>query len=238
MIKDTRLEFKVGLFVLTALAAITFFIWSITDPAVFEDGKSLKVIFTFANGLKKTAPVRIAGVDEGIVKDISLFFDQHDNKTKAEVILWIKKNTQIPIDSTITINQLGLLGEKYIEIIPGMDTRNFLQTGQTVIGKNPIPQEMISEKVLTVANKIEESISGINKIINDQANVESVQRMLENLSLATGGFNDLLTDVRSGKGTIGRLFYDDRLYEDLQGMTADLRANPWKLLYRPKERRK
>ena len=111
MPKEKNLEFKVGVFVLIALLGLSFFIFSITDSPVFEKGKSFKVVFGFANGLKKSAPVRIAGVDQGIVKEISLFFDTTDNKTKAEIELWVKKEVQIPRDSTIMINQLGLMGE-------------------------------------------------------------------------------------------------------------------------------
>lgn len=237
MPKESNLEFKVGLFVLAALIGLTIFIFSVTDSSVLAEGKLLKVVFGFANGLKKSAPVRIAGVSEGIVRDIRLFSDSKDGKTKVEVELWVKKDIRIPQDSVITINQLGLMGEKYVEVIPGVDAKSFLEEGQLLLGKDPIAQEAISERIMEVAGKLEDSIGGISKIVNDEKNLDSLSATFENLSLMTGSLKDILSDIQEGKGTVGRLLYDERLYDDLQGMTADLKENPWKLLYRPKKRK-
>ncbi|MBI3616776.1 MAG: MCE family protein [Candidatus Omnitrophica bacterium] len=228
MPKEKSLEFKVGFFVLLALIGLAVFIFSITDSPIFEGGKTLKAVFNFANGLKKSAPVRIAGVDQGIVKEIKLFFDPHVRKAKAEIVLWVKKDVQIPQDSTIMINQLGLMGEKYIEITPGADTREFLQEGQVMVGIDPIAQEAIAQKVMEVA-------SGLDKMISDEKTKNSISATLENLSLVTGNLRDITSSVKDGKGTLGRILYDERLYDDLQGLTADLKTNPWKLLYRPKK---
>lgn len=228
MPKEKNLEFKVGLFVLIALIGLSFFIFSITDSPLFEKGKSLKAVFSFANGLKKSAPVRIAGVDQGIVKEINLFFDEDERKTKAGIELWVKKDVHIPKDSTIMINQLGLMGEKYVEITPGTDTSAFLQDGQVIVGIDPIAQEAIAQKVMEVA-------SGLDKMISDEKTKNSISATLENLSLVTGNLRDITSSVKDGKGTLGRILYDERLYDDLQGLTADLKQNPWKLLYRPKK---
>ena len=228
MPKEKSLEFKVGFFVLLALIGLAVFIFSITDSPIFEGGKTLRAVFNFANGLKKSAPVRIAGVDQGIVKEIKLFFDPHVRKTKAEIVLWVKKDVQIPQDSVIMINQLGLMGEKYIEITPGVDTNEFLQDGQMIVGIDPIAQEVIAQKVMEVA-------TGLDKMISDEKTKNSISATLENLSLVTGNLRDITSSVKDGKGTLGRILYDERLYDDLQGLTADLKANPWKLLYRPKK---
>ena len=200
MSKKFSLELKVGSFVFIALALLTWFIFSINDSSSFKKGKHYKVVFGFANGLKKSAPVRIAGVDEGIIRDIHLFFDQEENKTKVEIELLIHNDVKIPRDSSVIINQLGLLGEKYIEIFPGQDTRNFLKEEDTLVGRDPIPQEFISQRMMDAAKKIDE----------------------------------ILANVKGGHGTVGKLFYDERFYDDLQELTSDLKENPWKLLYRPK----
>jgi phospholipid/cholesterol/gamma-HCH transport system substrate-binding protein len=228
MPKEKNLEFKVGVFVLVALIGLSVFIFSITDSPIFEEGKTIKAVFNFANGLKKSAPVRIAGVDQGIVKELNLFFDENEHKTKAEIDLWVKKDVHIPKDSIIMINQLGLMGEKYIEITPGTDTTEFFQEGQVIVGIDPIAQEAIAQKVMEVA-------SGLDKMIGDEKTKSSISATLENLSLVTGNLRDITSSVKDGKGMLGRILYDERLYDDLQGLTADLKANPWKLLYRPRK---
>ena len=235
MPKETSLELKVGLFVLMGLLALTVFIFSISDSSVFQKGKELKVVFNFANGLKKSSPVRVSGVEQGIVRELKLFFDAQEQKTKVEIVIKVDDNVQIPKDSVVIINQLGLLGEKYIEITPGMSTKEFYPAGATLVGKDPISQEALSEKIMLVANKLERAVGGVDEIVNDDENQKSVRETLQNVSLMTGGFKDLIAHVNAGQGTIGKLFYDDRLADDLQSLSADLKANPWKLLYRPKK---
>ncbi len=238
MPKESNLEFKVGVFMLIAMVLLVMFIFSVSDSSVLAKGKSIRVVFGFANGLKKNAPVRIAGVDEGLVRDIKLFFDRTDSRTKVEVELWVKEETMIPSDSVITVNQLGMMGEKYIEIFPGEDTQSFLEAKQIVIGKDPIAQEAISARVMEVSTKLENAVGGLDRLISDEKNIDSIGTTLENLSSLTGGLDSLVLDMREGKGTVGRLLYDERLYDDLQGLTADLKEHPWKLLYRPKASKK
>jgi len=235
MPKEFNLEFKVGLFMLAAMIGLGAFIFSVSDSSVLKKEKTIKVIFGFANGLKKNAPVRIAGVDEGLVKNVRLFFDRTDSKTKVEVVLWVREDTQIPGDSVVTVNQLGMMGEKYVEIFPGSDTKNFFQDGQMVIGKDPIAQEAISERVMEVSGKLEDAIGGVNRLISDQENIDSIGTTLKNLSSLTGSLDSIVYDMKAGKGTIGKFLYDERIYDDLEGLAADLKENPWKLLYRPKK---
>jgi hypothetical protein len=87
---------------------------------------------------------------------------------------------------------------------------------------------------MDVSNKLENAIGGIDRLISDEKNVESIKVTLGNLSAMSTKIDDILLDMKEGKGTVGKLLYDERLYDDLQGMTADLKENPWKLLYRPK----
>lgn len=223
MSKETNTEFKIGVFVLLALIGLGVFIFSVTDSSVFEKGKSIKVIFNFANGLKKSAPVRIAGVDQGVVKEINLFFDSQDSKTKAEVELWVTKDIKMPKDSVITINQLGLLGEKYVEIIPGIDTKEFFVEGQRIIGKDPISQEEISSRVLEVADKLDHTISGFNKVLHDGDNIDALESTLTNLHKITGDINEIFSKLRDGKGTMGKLLQDEGLYDELKELTSSLK---------------
>ena len=236
MRKETKLELKVGFFVLIALIALTVLIFSTTDFSFFTRGKDYKVIFNFANGLKKAAPVRVAGVDQGEVQSIDLFFDQQDRRTKVVVIIKMNPVTKIPVDSEFIINQLGLLGEKYIEVIPGMETKYFFDSGDTIIGKDPFAQETISKKVVEVASKIEKTIDNVNEIIGNPDNQNSLKLTLEHLGKIFEQADYLLTHIKEGKGTVGKFFTDESIYDNIEEFTADLKLNPWKLLYVPKQR--
>ena len=228
MSREAQLELKVGGFVVLAIIALSFFVISVSDLSFFKKGSSLEVVFGFANGLREAAPVRLAGVDAGIVKNIKVYVDAKDhNKTRVRVNLWIQEGIQIPADSKITINQLGLLGEKYIEIVPGVSSEMF-KNDASIIGLDPLPIEKITEQVAVLTSKIEVTVDSINNGILTDQNKRTLADILQ-------AFDVVANNVKNGHGTVGRLFVDESIYNNLDELTADLKTNPWKLLYRPKK---
>ena len=225
----TKLELKVGVFVFIGIVLLSFSVLSIGKVKHWTSGYKVKFGFNFVNGVKMGAPVRFAGVDQGEVKSIKLVFFPQEQKTRAYVECWIKNGISIPIDSTIWVNTLGLLGEKYIEIIPGKDQAMLLDEGASLVGEDPISFEEISSMIGKLSIKLQDSVDGFNKVIQNPKNQQSVEELLENLKLIT-------KNIQEGKGTVGKLLYDDSIFEDLESFTADLKANPWKLLYRPSRR--
>ncbi len=222
MPKESNLEIKVGMFVVVGIILLTAFVFSVGGSSFLREGKTVRVVFEFANGLKKNAPVRIAGVDEGIVKRIDLFFDFKDRKTKAAVELAVDSKVKIPSDSVVMINQLGLMGEKYVEIVPGTNTELFYEEGETIVGKDPIAQEVLAERVMEVANKLEQSILGVNKVIGDGKRMESIGTTIDSLDDMTMKINQMVTALQKGEGTFGKLLNDNKLYDNLEGLTSDL----------------
>jgi phospholipid/cholesterol/gamma-HCH transport system substrate-binding protein len=227
MSRDNGLELKVGSFVLMAALALTFFIISVSDLSIFEKGRHIQIVFGFASGLREAAPVRLAGVEVGLVKKLQVFVDDGDSrKTKVRVNAWIKDDIAIPADSKITINQLGILGEKYLEIIPGNST-DVIKDDSVVVGQDPVPIEKITEGVAVLMTKLQTTVDSVNNGILTDKNKKSLEDALE-------GFGAAGTDLKEGRGTLGKLLTDESIYDNLDDMTSDLKGNPWKLLYRPK----
>src|SRR3990167_6056715 len=94
-------------------------VFSIGDFYLWNPGYSIRASFRFINGVEESAPVRFAGVNAGEVKEIQIAADPATGQTLIELVLWVRQDVIVPEDSVITINTLGLLGEKYVEIIPG-----------------------------------------------------------------------------------------------------------------------
>jgi phospholipid/cholesterol/gamma-HCH transport system substrate-binding protein len=229
MPRDKGLELKVGAFVLMAALALTFFIISISDLSLFEKGRHIKVVFGFASGLREAAPVRLAGVEVGLVKKLQVFVDDQDSKkTKVRVNIWIKDDIDIPADSKVTINQLGILGEKYLEIIPG-NAADAIKDESVIVGQDPVPIEKITEGVAVLMVKLQTTVDKINNGILTDQNEKSLSDALE-------GFGAVGTDLKEGRGTLGKLLTDESIYNNLDDLTSDLKGNPWKLLYRPKSK--
>ena len=165
---QSKLELKVGIFVFIGLVILTAFILSMKDFKSMTAGYELNFIFNFANGVKIGAPVRFAGVDVGEIKEISFVTTADDPKPKVRIVGSVKKEIKVPVDSTVWVNTLGLLGEKYIEIMPGKDSSNILLAKQALVGVDPIPMQEVSVLAKDIATHLDESIK---KIINKEGTI-------------------------------------------------------------------
>lgn len=224
MPKETNLELKVGGFVLIAIGFLTVAILSIGNFSFFERGQTMNVIFGYANGLKKAAPVRLAGVDAGHIKDIEILTENGEMKVRIE--LFIEEGIHVPADSTIAINQLGLLGEKYVEITPGK-AQQVIQQGGRVMGVDPVPIDRITQRIDGMTAKLEKTMDSINNGLLTPQNTQSVTETLT-------GIKNIVNEIQQGRGTLGMFLYNPNIYKNLDELSSDLKNNPWKLLYRPK----
>lgn len=212
--RSKSLELKVGIFVFLGLMILAWFVLLIGDFKLVKQGYHIQATFGFANGIKIGAPLRLAGVDKGEVKEILLV---HDNagKTTVYVKVWVDSDAVIPKDSRAWVNTLGMLGEKYLEIIPGQRYDQPLMEGDVLKGEDPTSVQEVTDLVKEIGLQAKDTLG-------------SMQRVLTSIDL-------VLEDARSGRGTLGKFMTDERLYSDIEEMFADLKKHPWKLLYRPKE---
>lgn len=175
-------ELKVGIFILIGIAILFVIVFSIGDINISRSGYHVKVLFNFACGIGPSAPVRLAGVGVGQVQGIRIVRDEKAKTTKAELTAWINDGAKIENDSQITINTLGLLGEKYLEIFPGTPGKPVLKNNDTIVGKDPVPMEKItenlanlSESVKCIVDKIKNGEGTVGKLITD----DSIYKNLE-----------------------------------------------------------
>src|SRR5262245_37670696 len=106
--------FKVGVFATLGLVLLAWLIWRIEDIHPFrEKGRKVDASFTSVAGLDDKAAVRVAGVRVGRVDGIRL------EGTHALVTLLLEKKVPLTQGASARIANMGLLGDKYVELVPG-----------------------------------------------------------------------------------------------------------------------
>ncbi|MCM8800969.1 MAG: MlaD family protein [Candidatus Omnitrophica bacterium] len=221
----SSLELKVGIFVFVGLIILATFVLLIGNFKTWTSGYRINFVFNFVNGVKIGAPIRFAGVDVGEVRQIRFIFNPKESKTKVNIEGWINKEVMIPRDSTVWVNTLGLLGEKYIEIMPGKDFQNILAKDGSLEGVDPVPMH----EVAVLARNIADDLETIIQRIKDKEG--TIGRLLYDNRL----YQEIAEMIKNKEGTIGKLFYDDSLYKEIEALIKDLRQHPWKLLKRTKQ---
>lgn len=119
----------VGLFVLLGAAAILFLALQSANLLSLNFQQTYRVDAKFDNvgGLKSKAAVRSAGVLVGRVEAIT--FD--DKAFQARVTLAMESRYVFPKDSSLKILTSGLLGEQYLGLEAGAETKS-LVSGDTI----------------------------------------------------------------------------------------------------------
>jgi phospholipid/cholesterol/gamma-HCH transport system substrate-binding protein len=209
----SRLELKVGIFVFIGLTILATFILLIGHFKTLAISHRVDFLFNFVNGVKVGAPIRFAGVDIGEVKALKVAFVPDEGKNKIRVIGWLRKDVKIPSDSTVWVNTLGLLGEKYIEIMPGNNYKDLVAVNQVIVGNDPIPMHELTLLVKGIADNLDEIIL---KVKNKEG---TVGRLISDDSL----YKELEASIVSIRG-------------ELEGLLSDIRQHPWKLFFKTKEK--
>lgn len=79
------------------------------------DGYTLVAHFDHADGINEGSEVKISGIRVGKVFDVRV-----DPKTFLAVVkFYVSKDIKLPTDTSAKISSDGLLGGKYLELVPG-----------------------------------------------------------------------------------------------------------------------
>lgn len=250
-------ELKVGILVIIGIIMLFYMSFRVGKFGVFrEKGYDLTVSLNNAAGLDPKSPVHIAGVEVGKVRRITL------DGYKASATLIIRDGVYIPVDSKIAVRTQGILGDKYLEITPGVE-KKFLAKGERIKEVITSPDfDEIFTSLNSAAKNFGETMDGFKGIIGEKEKV-NIQKSIDNIQVLSGDFKDLISgnkdninrivssatlfsdrlgtmadkadetlaglknivkDVEDGKGTLGLLVKDDKLYKDASDAVASFKS--------------
>jgi phospholipid/cholesterol/gamma-HCH transport system substrate-binding protein len=107
-------ETLLGAVVVVVAAGFLIFALQATEVGAVE-GHSMKARFLKVGGLEVGSDVRISGVKVGTVTDRILDTDSFE----AIVLFTVSADVQLPKDTQAVVTSEGLLGNKYLRLIPG-----------------------------------------------------------------------------------------------------------------------
>ncbi|MDR2301559.1 MAG: MCE family protein [Deltaproteobacteria bacterium] len=235
-----KTELKVGLFILLAIGALvwmTFRLGGFQRSA--QDYYRVEAIFPEAAGLKVGVTVQVAGISVGRVDSIELFEDQ------AKVAMLVRNEVPLPVDTVAQIKTQGMLGDKYVELAPGKDTRNYLSSGEQIERtiESPDMSELFQKlsgvaddlKVLTSALAADDggqdlkdivlNLKELSQNVNDivKTSGPGVEDTLATLNRSVQNLESITDKLSSGQGTLGRLINDDSVLREFHATLASLR---------------
>lgn len=207
MAKNTaRNNLIVGAFVLGGIAVFTIgllFVGGKGEP--FARRVQISSRFSSIGGLLEGAPVRLAGVDIGSVYDIRFA----ETQTEKPVIVTIEINAgaadRIGRDAKAQIRQLGLLGDKYVEILQGNLQLGTISEAKYIEGQAPFEIGQMYDEFESIMENVREASGKIGEAVDLYASPETA----ENLSRGIDAARTLVEEIRDGDGFIHAIIYED-----------------------------
>jgi phospholipid/cholesterol/gamma-HCH transport system substrate-binding protein len=211
------------------LALLTLFavvMYAGTIKQLFTPSFELRARFEDVKGLRKGAPVWLFGTEVGSVKNIQL------NPEYGTIItLSVNKSAEpfIRSNSEAEILTMGLLGETYVELMPGSPRAESIRPGEVIKGKTPAEfTEVVEasantiEKVAELIDKLEIVITSMTEGRGSLAKFINDPTLYNTLEKSAAVLHSTLEQIEKSRGTLRLLLEDPSLYRQLAATASSL----------------
>ena len=265
--KNNTREFWVGLFAGLGFLVLTIIIFFVGGISFFKHGYTVTLKFNYVSILDKGAPVRMAGVRVGEVKEVALKYDDAQKKNRVFAKVFLNRGTEIRDNYVFAIQGAYVLSEPHIEITPQPGDNPILKNGAVLEGVGPVQIDELINRSIHIAEQMDAILVKVRMMTDDKELTDALKVMVVNFadisvqmkefmrgnqedmasavknikgfadSLNESGekFNEIITRVNKGDGTVGKLLYSEDVYNDVKELVADLKKHPWKLLKKDKK---
>ena len=188
-------QLKVGIMAVFALLVLAVLVFLMTGERRFFSSRAL--LYTYLDdsyAITPGAPVRLNGILIGKIGQVVLSGETEPSRTiKVEMDVDIEMLPSIPTDSMAMIASENVLGSKYINIKRGRQASHVVPGGEIRA----------------------QDIGGFEDVVSSGYEVmTAVRGMVTRLDA-------IVSQVEAGKGSIGKLLTDEKLYDHLTATVAE-----------------
>lgn len=155
--------------VLMALIAVARY------PALFNRGREFQAVFNSVAGLNLGDEVRYGGLLVGSVTAMEL---DERSPTKIMVHFRVKRSTPVRVDTRAAITQVGLLGEPYLNLVPGYEDAPEIPAGSTLLSEETLSFQEAMNRMALFLDRVDTLMTGVENV----ASTSPWERMEEILS--------------------------------------------------------
>jgi phospholipid/cholesterol/gamma-HCH transport system substrate-binding protein len=230
-------KIAVGAFVVAGLILFSLGLFWIGDRRqLFSESIELYTGFRNVSGLANGAKVRVSGLDAGEVLEIRIP-PSPDQPLVVRFRVTSRFRPILRADSVASVQTDGLVGNRFLQVDAGSSQAAPIVSGATIPAREPLEiadlmsraydtMQSANETVLQMRGRIddavkamldlnEEAIGVITEVGGHTRRMANVGvRMVENVDM-------IVSRVKDGQGTVGRLFNDDQIYNQLRSTTDE-----------------
>ena len=191
-----KFKIRLGLFIAGGLALFVFAIFIIgKQKNLFNPVFKLTTTFYNVSGLQVGNNIRFSGINVGTVDNIVII-----NDSTVKVDMLVKKDVKqfIKSDCEVAIGSEGLIGDRLLIITQGTTDAPVVKEGQYLASAEPVELDAIMASL---------QVTALNAaIISDQ-------------------LAEIMVNVNSGEGAIGRLIQDTTMANNLSETMMNIKSS-------------
>ncbi len=152
-------EFKVGFFIVLAIAILYWGFNFLKGNDIFASGTSFYAVYNNTEGLTPAKAVQINGYQVGLIDKI---YFHPDKSGRLVVKIKMQEEYPIPTNTKALIHSSGLLGEKNIQLILGTST-DYAVNGDTLLsGTEESLTDAVNAQVAPIKAKAEKLLGSLD----------------------------------------------------------------------------
>lgn len=187
---------------------LTLFIAQQIVGTSFTARYPLHARFDDVSGLLAGDTVKVAGVPAGRVDAIKVV------DGKAEVTLGVDRNVRIPDDSRAEVRWRNVLGQRYIQLVPGQSghllaggqtiraTRSVVDLSQIVNDLGPLTRNLDPQQITTVLTAFNQALDGNEANIN--LTIQNLDGLLSTFAARKAAIDGLIKNFHVISGVIAK----------------------------------
>tara|TARA_R110000868_G_scaffold287961_3_gene548313 strand:+ start:838 stop:1635 length:798 start_codon:yes stop_codon:yes gene_type:complete len=239
--EDKKSVIITGTFVVLLLVVTSISLFLISkENKLFSEKATLSTVVSNAQSVREGAAVHFKGIKIGSISAIDILsVDSIRISLQVEdtYLKWIKE------DSHIAFRTQGVLGDKYLEILGGLEESPSVKDNHVLTSnENSQFDQFINkgEDILVVATRVLQKIDAImgpvdnSRMGNILDNLETasiranklfssiepkrLSSTLEGLNKASTSLGNVMSRIERGPGTAHSLIYDPTVHEDLKSL--------------------
>jgi phospholipid/cholesterol/gamma-HCH transport system substrate-binding protein len=191
-----KFKVRLGLFVAGGLTLFVLAIFLIgKQKNLFNPVFKLSATFYNVSGLQVGNNIRFSGINVGTVNNIIII-----NDSTVNVDMLIRKNVRqfIKSDCMVAIGSEGLIGDRLLILTQGSSDAPLVKEGQQLDSKEPVEIDAI---------------------------MQSLQVTADNAAIISTQLAEIMININSGNGTLGRLIKDSTIAENITQTVNNLKKS-------------
>lgn len=185
----SRLEWKVGLFVLIGLVLLAALMLEFSKGLTFFR-PTYDIYLHSGNlggGLKVRASVLMSGVQIGTVTDIRL----SSGGTNVSITLRIFKEYEIHKDARFAIETSGFLGDQYVSVVPTQNADGVFENGGVAVAEQPFNIQEMAKSAMGLFTRVDDTVKRLNETLADVTRFLLNPQTLTNLAVTAANLRQM-----------------------------------------------